>query len=97
MPRAKPVGLLAPGELELEQALLPRDAFFGATEDVGPDRAVGRIAAEAISPYPPGVPAVLPGERITRDVLDYLLSGLAAGMFVPDAADPRLRTVRVVA
>ncbi|QRP50868.1 aminotransferase class I/II-fold pyridoxal phosphate-dependent enzyme [Amycolatopsis sp. FDAARGOS 1241] len=97
LPAAKPIDLPGPGELELEQALLPRDAFFGPTEDVEPGQAVGRIAAEMISPYPPGVPAVLPGERITRTVLDYLLSGLDAGMYVPDPADVRLRTLRVVA
>jgi arginine/lysine/ornithine decarboxylase len=97
IPAAKPVDLPAPGELELEQAMLPRDAFFGPTEDVDAQGAVGRIAAETVSPYPPGVPAVLPGEIITRTLVDYLHSGLDAGMYVPDSADPHLRTIRVVA
>lgn len=43
------------------------------------------------------MPALLPGERITSAVLDYPRSGLAAGMYVPDPADPMLDTVRVVA
>jgi arginine decarboxylase len=47
--------------------------------------------------YPPGVPAILPGGRFTSDVVDYLRSGLASGMLLPDAADPELKTVRVVA
>ncbi|WP_030196550.1 aminotransferase class I/II-fold pyridoxal phosphate-dependent enzyme [Streptomyces sp. NRRL S-87] len=90
------IHLPSPSGLELEQVMLPRDAFFAAAEHVDADRAVGRIAAETISPYPPGVPAIAPGEVITRDVLDYLTSGAAHGMLLPDAADPSARTIRVV-
>jgi arginine decarboxylase len=97
LPEAKPLDLPAGGELELEQAILPRDAFFGPAENVPVEHAAGRIAAETISPYPPGVPVVLPGEVITRPVLEYLRSGLGAGMYIPDSADPQLTTVRVVA
>jgi arginine/lysine/ornithine decarboxylase len=59
--------------------------------------AAGRIAAEMITPYPPGAPAVLPGEVINQAVLDYLRSGVAAGMFIPDAVDGEVKSVRVVA
>ncbi len=82
-------------ELNLEQAMLPRQAFFAQTEQV-PDP-VGRISAEMVSPYPPGVPAVLPGERFNDAVVTYLRSGKAAGMVIPDASDPELETFRVVA
>jgi arginine decarboxylase len=81
-------------ELNLEQAMNPRDAYFADTEQVADP--VGRISAEMISPYPPGVPAILPGERFTAPVVDYLRAGLAAGMTLPDAADPKLETFRVV-
>ncbi|MFI0352220.1 aminotransferase class I/II-fold pyridoxal phosphate-dependent enzyme [Actinomadura sp. 9N407] len=84
-----------PGELRLEQVTVPRDAFFGAAEHVPADRAVGRICAEMLTPYPPGIPAVLPGERLNEPALEYLRTGVAAGMVVPDAADPALDTVRV--
>jgi arginine/lysine/ornithine decarboxylase len=94
---ALPVALPRPGSLELQTVMLPRDAFFGPAEQVPRERAVGRVAAEILSPYPPGVPAVAPGEVITAEVLDYLATGVAAGMLVPDAADPSLSTVRVVA
>ncbi|MFC7614906.1 hypothetical protein ACFQV2_16675 [Actinokineospora soli] len=59
--------------------------------------AVGRVAAETISPYPPGVPAVAPGEVITEAVVDYLRTGLDAGMLIPDVFDPSLKTFRVLA
>jgi arginine decarboxylase len=54
------------------------------------------VSAEMISPYPPGVPAILPGQRFNSPVVDYLWAGLAAGMTLPDAADPQLKTFRVV-
>jgi len=50
-----------------------------------------------ITPYPPGIPAVLPGERLTEHVLRYLCTGLEAGMYLPDPSDPKLETIRVVA
>ncbi|MFD8595292.1 aminotransferase class I/II-fold pyridoxal phosphate-dependent enzyme [Kitasatospora sp. NPDC059646] len=94
---AQQVDVPDPKELRLEQAELPRDAFFGPVETVELTDADGRIAAEMLTPYPPGIPAALPGERLNRPVLDYLRTGRAAGMLVPDAADPELRTVRVAA
>jgi arginine/lysine/ornithine decarboxylase len=97
MPAPKPVDLPTPEQLQLETAMLPRDAFFAEVEQVSADQAVGRISAEMVTPYPPGAPAVLPGEVITKEVLEYVRSGLAAGMELPDPADPELGTVRVVA
>jgi arginine decarboxylase len=96
LPRAKAVALPSAPELELEPAMLPRDAFFAAKETVDADKAVGRICAEQITPYPPGIPVIIPGERITEELLGYLRSGLDAGMQLPDPADPSLRTIRVV-
>lgn len=85
-----------PAKLRLEQAALPRDAFFGRTEQVPWEKAVGRIAAEMLTPYPPGIPAALPGERLNEDVLRYLRSGVEAGMVVPDAVDTKVTSVRVL-
>jgi lysine decarboxylase len=92
-----PIRLPSPSDIELESARLPRDAFFGEVEAVPADKACGRIAAEQITPYPPGIPAVVPGERLNDAVIDYLRSGLEAGMNIPDAADATLSTFRVVA
>ncbi|MEV5548518.1 ornithine decarboxylase [Streptomyces sp. NPDC052309] len=94
---APTVAVPSPSDLRMAQVRLPRDAFFGPAEDVPLDEAAGRVAAEMITPYPPGIPAVLPGERLTEPVLRYLSSGLAAGMYLPDPSDPELATVRVVA
>jgi arginine/lysine/ornithine decarboxylase len=97
LPRARPVDLPEPGQLELEPAMLPRDAFFAVKETVPAGQAVGRVCAEQITPYPPGIPVIVPGERITAELLGYLRSGLDAGMQLPDPADPSLDTIRVVA
>lgn len=95
--RPPAIQLPSPAELQLETVQLPRDAFFGRTEMVPAARAAGRIAAEQITPYPPGIPAVVPGERLNGAVIDYLRSGVAAGMTLPDPADPTVRQFRVVA
>ncbi|GAA0985604.1 hypothetical protein GCM10009555_061350 [Acrocarpospora macrocephala] len=84
------------GNLRLEQIMPPREAFFAEAEQVPVDKAAGRIAAEMLTPYPPGIPAALPGERFTEDVLVYLRTGVCSGMVVPDAMDASLSSVRVV-
>jgi arginine decarboxylase len=96
MPPPKPIKIPDPPKLELETVNRPRDAFFSQFEDVKTSKAAGRIAAEQITPYPPGIPAILPGERVTQDVIDYLQTGLEAGMVLPDPADPSLKTIRVM-
>lgn len=91
------IRLPEPGELQLATTMLPRDAFFGPTEMVPLEEAAGRIAAEQLTPYPPGISVVVPGERLDRAVLDYLRSGHEIGMNVPDATDAAMKSVRVVA
>src|SRR4051794_23570384 len=76
--------------------LAPRDAFLGAQEVVPFAEAEGRIAAESLAAYPPGVPNVLPGERLTAPTLAYIEDSLAHGGLVRGASDRTLRTVRVV-
>jgi lysine decarboxylase len=76
--------------------LTPREAFLAAQEVVGFDEAEGRIAAESLAAYPPGVPNVLPGERLTRETLDYIADSIAHGGLVRGASDRTLKTVRVV-
>ncbi|MEU2003331.1 aminotransferase class I/II-fold pyridoxal phosphate-dependent enzyme [Rhodococcus sp. NPDC019627] len=90
------ISLPSPEELQLESVLSPRDAFFGKAEMVDAGEVAGRIAAEQITPYPPGIPAVVPGELLDQAVVDYLRSGVDAGMNIPDATDASLQQFRVV-
>jgi arginine/lysine/ornithine decarboxylase len=56
----------------------------------------GRVAAEIISPYPPGIPAIAAGELITTDLLEALRDEARAGSRMAGASDPTLETVLVV-
>jgi arginine/lysine/ornithine decarboxylase len=94
--RPAPIPLPSAEHLQLDTVMLPRDAFFGAVEAVPAQKAAGRIAAEQITPYPPGIPVVVPGERLNEAVIDYLRSGVQAGMMLPDPADRQLDYIRVV-
>lgn len=77
-------------------AISPRDAFFAASEAVEIDRALDLISAELICPYPPGIPVVLPGEKITKDAIVFLQTVLAAGGFISGCSDPALNTLKVL-
>jgi arginine/lysine/ornithine decarboxylase len=83
-------------DLRTEQAMVPRDAFFAKAETVKPDEAVGRVSAEMITPYPPGIPVVAPGEVVNEAAVDYLEEIVANGAFVEGASDQSLDTFRVV-
>jgi len=76
--------------------LAPRDAFLGPQEVVPFEQAEGRVAAESLAAYPPGVPNVLPGERLTGPTIAYIADSLAHGGMVRGASDRTLQTVRVV-
>jgi arginine decarboxylase len=84
-------------ELRTEQAMLPRDAFFATSETVKPKDAIGRVSAELITPYPPGIPACAPGEVLNEALVDYLEEIVANGAFVEGASDQSLDSFRVVA
>jgi arginine decarboxylase len=79
-----------------EMALAPREAFFAPNETVAADAAVGRISAELVAPYPPGIPVLAPGEVITRDALAALREAKAQGGRIAYAADPSLATFQVI-
>jgi arginine decarboxylase len=79
-----------------ELVMTPREAFLGAQEVVPASAAVGRVAAESLATYPPGIPNVLPGERLTGETLAYIDRTLKLGGSVRGASDRELRTVRVV-
>ena len=68
----------------------PREAFLGEAEQVAVDDAVGRISCESIASYPPGVPALLPGERISAETVAYLRELAASGARLHGASDPRV-------
>jgi lysine decarboxylase len=95
-PGRAPAIARAPAAVNHDTAVAPRDAFLGTGETVAVDEAVGRISCESIAGYPPGVPALLPGERVTAEVVAYLRELVLAGARLHGAADPSFETVRVL-
>jgi lysine decarboxylase len=73
-----------------------RDAYFAKTEMIDATKAEGRISADLIAPYPPGVAVVAPGEILTTQILQGLKTSKEAGVRIAYATDPTLATYRVV-
>jgi arginine decarboxylase len=63
---------------------------------VATNDAIGRISAELIAPYPPGVPVLVPGEEVAREAIKALEQSLRAGNRIAYAADPTLKSLHVV-
>lgn len=78
------------------QVMTPRDAFLAGRDSVPWQDAVGRVCAEIVAPYPPGVAELVPGELITRDVVSGLRQLAASGTRIAYAADPGLAMIEVV-
>jgi arginine decarboxylase len=74
----------------------PRDAFFAEYEVVPAEKAVGRVSAELICPYPPGVPVFSPGELITQAGFNALMAARDIGVRIAFVADPTLATFKVL-
>ncbi|MGD6818391.1 aminotransferase class I/II-fold pyridoxal phosphate-dependent enzyme [Metabacillus sp. 84] len=77
-------------------ALTPRDAFYAQTELVPFQESAGRIIAEFIMVYPPGIPIFIPGEIITEDNLAYIQKNMEVGLPVQGPEDPNLNSLRVI-
>ena len=73
-----------------------RDAYFAQTEMVSSEKAIGRISADLIAPYPPGVAVVAPGEVLTEQIVSGLSTSQKAGVRIAYATDPTLQSYRVV-
>ncbi|HEX6961258.1 MAG TPA: aminotransferase class I/II-fold pyridoxal phosphate-dependent enzyme, partial [Lacipirellula sp.] len=74
--------------------MTPRDAAFGRKEAVPRDASIGRVCAESVMFYPPGIPLLMPGEEVTGDILNVCRELLAGGAHCY-ASDPTLATIRV--
>ncbi len=79
------------------QPVLPmREALWARPCTVAAREAIGRIAAEPLTPYPPGIPLVVPGERIEAGHVARVQAWIAAGGAMRGLADPTAATLRVV-
>ncbi|SFF95135.1 arginine decarboxylase [Halobacillus alkaliphilus] len=77
-------------------SLSPREAFYASTEVLPLHDAVGRISAEFVMVYPPGIPIFIPGEIITTDNIAYIHENIQAGLPVQGPEDSTLETIHVI-
>ncbi len=73
-----------------------REAYFADTELVSAEAAIGRVSADLIAPYPPGVAVIAPGELLTEQIVSGLVASQKAGVRIAYATDPTLASFRVV-
>jgi arginine decarboxylase len=85
-----------PDRILTEMAITPRQADRSRHLQVSIDTAIGKISAESICPYPPGIPVIIPGEIITAAALEYLRQILDLGGEIVGCSDPSLHTIEIV-
>lgn len=90
-----PLDKVHPPSMANRFAMTPRDAFYSDTELVGIDQAPGRVAAEIVTVYPPGIPLFVPGEEISREAIDYIANMAGLGAII-DGLNENNSLVRVV-
>jgi arginine/lysine/ornithine decarboxylase len=78
------------------QELSPQDAYFAPSVALALADCVGRVSAEIVTPYPPGIPVLGPGEVVSDEIVAYLTAAGAHGLHVHGPEDLSLRTLRVV-
>lgn len=71
-------------------------AALGETRSVPLGEASGEISADIVTPYPPGIPVLAPGDVISSECIDYLRAARQAGVYISGPRDASLETVRVV-
>ncbi|ELR98621.1 arginine/lysine/ornithine decarboxylase, partial [Gloeocapsa sp. PCC 73106] len=76
--------------------ITPRDAFFAPTQIQALAESVGEVSAELICPYPPGIPVLIPGERITTEAIAYLQQVTQNGAMITGCQDTSLETIAIV-
>jgi lysine decarboxylase len=79
-----------------EASLMPWEAVYYEKEKIEAEKSVGRICGEMIIPYPPGIPALMPGEIISREVYEYLKLCLGEGVKINGASDAKLEKIWVI-
>ena len=98
----RPQGESRPSATALSWSVVPqvkismREAYFAETELVSEGEAIGRISADLIAPYPPGVAVIAPGEILTDQIISGLRQSKDAGVRIAYATDPTLSQYRVV-
>ena len=90
-------GLLSSEYLDPEVVASPQDAFYAQKRSVPLRESEGLVCSEFVMCYPPGIPILAPGERITRDILDYIEYAKLKGCSMTGPEDPEIENLNVMA
>lgn len=79
-----------------EVIVSPRDAFYSSKKVVRLEDAVGEISGESIMVYPPGIPIVTPGERISKEIIEYVKLLKSQHSLLQGTEDPYVEYIKVL-
>ena len=90
-------GLMNQEYIDPEVVTSPQQAFYADKISVPIRESVGRVCSEFVMCYPPGIPILAPGERITQAILDYILYAKAKGCSMTGPEDPEIENINILA
>lgn len=79
-----------------EVVMTPQEAFYAAKHAMPIEQSAGQICSEFVMCYPPGIPILAPGERITQEILDYIAYAKEKGCFLTGTEDIHIENINVV-
>lgn len=88
--------LIAGEYIQPELVLSPQEAFYSARKSLTLDDSVGQVCGEFVMCYPPGIPILAPGERITREIVDYIQFAKERGCSLQGTEDPEVNHINVI-
>ncbi|MBO4793955.1 MAG: arginine decarboxylase, partial [Deltaproteobacteria bacterium] len=92
-----PRGLLSQEYIDPEVVMSPQQAFYAGKKSVPLRESEGLVCSEFIMCYPPGIPILAPGERVTSEILDYIEYAKEKGCSMTGPEDPEIRNINVLA
>ncbi len=90
------MGLLTHEYIDPEVALTPQKAFYSDKKSLPLKECVGHISGEFVMCYPPGIPILAPGERITDEIIDYIMYAKEKGSVMTGPKDMKVEHINVV-
>lgn len=82
--------------IEPDVVKAPQEAFYGNKESIKLEESEGRVCGEFVMCYPPGIPILAPGERITREILDYIQYAKDKGCSLTGTEDEKIEFINVL-
>lgn len=92
-----PAGLLSQEYIEPEVVASPQEAFYAKKKSMPISESAGCVCSEFVMCYPPGIPILAPGERITKEILDYIQYAKIKGCSLTGPEDPDIEFINVLA